>query len=134
MAVDWTGTSPRHACCWRPGTHAAGHCGPFSTATPTLFWPALTPGASGTTSGHTRRGTTRRTLNETTTTPAGERVAPDPQFPHGIRNATTTYASSASTDVAAYDDLPSYHLQAARNLIATDEELYHGSDSELPPA
>jgi hypothetical protein len=49
-------------------------------------------------------------------------------------NAATTYASFAGTDIAAYDDLPGYHLLAARNLIATDDESYHGSDSELPPA
>jgi hypothetical protein len=34
----------------------------------------------------------------------------------------------------AYDDLPGYHLLAARNLITTDDESYHGSNSELPPA
>jgi hypothetical protein len=33
----------------------------------------------------------------------------------------------------AYDDLPGYHLLAARNLIATNDESYHGSASELPP-
>jgi hypothetical protein len=55
-------------------------------------------------------------------------------FPHGICNAATVYTSSAGTDIAAYDDLPGYHLLAARNLIATDDESYHGSDSELPPA
>jgi hypothetical protein len=36
-----------------------------------------------------------------------------------MRNAVTAYASSASTDVAAYEDLPSHHLLAVRNLIAT---------------
>jgi hypothetical protein len=42
---------------------------------------------------------------------------------------------SASTDVAAYEDLPGHHLLAARNLIATtNDESYHGSTSELPPA
>jgi hypothetical protein len=70
-----------------------------------------------------------------TTTPSGERVAPEPRFPHGMRNTTTTYASSASTDVAAYEDLPGHHLLAVRNLIATtNDESYHGSASELPPA
>jgi hypothetical protein len=50
-------------------------------------------------------------------------------------NATTTYASSASTDVVAYEDLPGHHLLAARNLIATtNDESYHSSASELPPA
>jgi hypothetical protein len=68
-------------------------------------------------------------------TPEGEREAPEPRFPHGMRNATTAYASSASTDVAAYEDLPGHHLLAVPNLIATtNDELYHGSASELPPA
>jgi hypothetical protein len=49
-------------------------------------------------------------------------------------NAATAYASSAGTDIAVYDDLPAYHLLAARNLIATDDESYRGSDSELSPA
>jgi hypothetical protein len=45
------------------------------------------------------------------------------------------YASSASTDVVAYRDLPGPHLLAARNLIATtNDESYHGSANELPPA
>jgi hypothetical protein len=55
-------------------------------------------------------------------------------FPHGICNAATAYTSFAGTDIAAYDDLPGYHLLAARNLIATDDKSYHGSNSELPPA
>jgi hypothetical protein len=50
-------------------------------------------------------------------------------------NAAMAYASSAGTDVAAYEDLPGHHLLAARNLIATtNNESYHGSASELPPA
>jgi hypothetical protein len=52
-----------------------------------------------------------------------------------MRNTTTTYASSVSTDVAAYEDLPDHQLLAVRNLITTtDDESYHGSSSELPPA
>jgi hypothetical protein len=67
--------------------------------------------------------------------PAGERAVPEPQFPHGTRNTTTVYASSASTDVAAYEDLLGHHLLAVRNLIATtNDESYHGLASELPPA
>jgi hypothetical protein len=57
-----------------------------------------------------------------TTAPTEERVAPKPRFPHGMRNAVTTYALSASTDVAAYEDLPSHHLLAVRNLIATTND------------
>jgi hypothetical protein len=52
-----------------------------------------------------------------------------------MRNAATAYASSSSTDVAAYENLLGHHLLAARNLIATtNDESYHGSASELPPA
>jgi hypothetical protein len=37
--------------------------------------------------------------------------------------------------VAAYEDLLGHHLLAAQNLIATtNDESYHGSASELPPA
>jgi hypothetical protein len=62
-------------------------------------------------------------------------VVAGPQFPYGMRNTTTTYASSASTDVAAYEDLLGHHLLAVRNLIATtNNESYHGSASELSPA
>jgi hypothetical protein len=65
-----------------------------------------------------------------TEAPMGERVASELQFPYGMNNA-----SSASTDVAAYEDLPGHHLLAVRNLIATtNDESYHGSASELPPA
>jgi hypothetical protein len=73
--------------------------------------------------------------NATTTTFTGEHVVPEPWFPHGMRNTATAYASSASTDVVAYEDLPSHHLLAARNLITTtNDESYLGSASELPPA
>jgi hypothetical protein len=52
-----------------------------------------------------------------------------------MRKVAMAYASSASTDVAVYEDLPSHHLLAARKLIATtNDESYHGSASELPPA
>jgi hypothetical protein len=51
-----------------------------------------------------------------------------------MRNTTAAYASSASTDVAVYEDLPGHHLLVVRNLIATtNDESYHGSASELPP-
>jgi hypothetical protein len=57
------------------------------------------------------------------------------QFPYRMHNTAAVYASSASTDVAVYEDLPSHHLLAVWNLIATtNDESYHGSASELPPA
>jgi hypothetical protein len=74
-------------------------------------------------------------ISETTTAPTGEHVTPEPRFPHEMRNVATAYASSASTDVVAYEDLPGHHLLAVRNLIATtNDESYHGSASELSPA
>jgi hypothetical protein len=52
-----------------------------------------------------------------------------------MRNTATAYASFASTDVAAYEDLPGHHLLAVRNLIAsTNDKSDHSSASELPPA
>jgi hypothetical protein len=51
-----------------------------------------------------------------------------------MRNAVTAYASSTSTDVAAYEDLPSRDLLVVRNLITTtNDESYHGSANKLPP-
>jgi hypothetical protein len=49
-------------------------------------------------------------------------------------NTTVAYASSVSTDVAAYKDLLGHHLLVVQNLIPTTiDESYHGSASELPP-
>jgi hypothetical protein len=73
-------------------------------------------------------------ISEATATPTGERVTPETRFPHRMHNAATDYASSASTDVVAYEDLPGHHLLVVRNLITTtNDESYHGSASELPP-
>jgi len=44
-------------------------------------------------------------------------TAPSP-FSFGMRNVATIYASSVSTDMGAYEDLPGHHLFAIRNLIA----------------
>jgi hypothetical protein len=69
------------------------------------------------------------------TPPTGEHAVAGLQFPYGMRNTTTTYASSVNTDVAAYEDLLGPHLLAVRNLIATtNNESYHDSANELPLA
>jgi hypothetical protein len=74
-------------------------------------------------------------ISGATAAPTEERVAPEPRLPHGMHNVATAYASSASTDVAAYEDLPGHNLLVVRNLIATtNDESYHGSASELPPS
>jgi hypothetical protein len=65
---------------------------------------------------------------------AEEHAVAGQRFPHEMRNAVATYASSVSTDMAAYKDLPGHHMLSAGNLIATtNDESYHGSASELPP-
>jgi hypothetical protein len=52
-----------------------------------------------------------------------------------MRNAAMAYASSAGPNVAAREGHPGRHVPAARNFAATtDDEAYHGSTSELPPA
>jgi hypothetical protein len=52
-----------------------------------------------------------------------------------MRNTAMAYGSSASIDVTAREGHPGRHLPAARNLTATtNDESYHGSASELPPA
>jgi hypothetical protein len=50
-----------------------------------------------------RNGTTRPPARRRH--PLRECVAVEPQFPYGIHNAAAAYASSVSTDVAAYEDL-----------------------------
>jgi hypothetical protein len=65
--------------------------------------------------------------------PVGENATVGPHFPHGIRDSAAMYASSVSTDVAAYEDPLGHYLLSIRNLIATtNDESYHGSASELP--
>jgi hypothetical protein len=74
-------------------------------------------------------------VSETVTAPTGEHAVPESWFPHGMSNAATVYASSAITDLAVYEDLPGHHLLAVRNFFATtNDESYHGSASEPPPA
>jgi hypothetical protein len=75
------------------------------------------------------------TTGEMATAPTGEHVVSGPQFPHVMCNTAMAYASSANPDVAAREGRPGRQLPAARNLTATtDDESYHGSTSELPPA
>jgi len=51
-------------------------------------------------------------------TDGGETAAP-PELPFGLRNAAATYASSVSTSLSAYTDLPGHHLRSTLYLIAT---------------
>jgi hypothetical protein len=75
------------------------------------------------------------TIGKTVATPIRERAVSGPRFPLGLRGATTAYVASANTDAAARRARPSRHAPAVRNPSASaDDELSHGSASELPPA
>ena len=48
-----------------------------------------------------------------------------------MRSSAMAYASSFSTDMSAYEDLPGHHLLSIRNLIAsTPDSSYPGSSDE----
>jgi hypothetical protein len=60
-------------------------------------------------------------------------VVSGPRFPHGLRG--TTVAHAASIDEVAREGRPGRHAAVAGNPAATtNDESYHGSTSELPPA
>ena len=42
-----------------------------------------------------------------------------PLYPYGMRASAATYASSVSTNMSTYEDLPGHHLLSARNLIVS---------------
>jgi hypothetical protein len=72
---------------------------------------------------------------ETAIAPTGERAVSGPQFPLGLRGATTAYVASSNTDAAARRGCPSRHVPTVGNLSApTNDESSHSSASELPPA
>ena len=50
--------------------------------------------------------------------PWGSATEPSP-FPPGTRTPAATYASSVSTNMSAYEDLPGHHLISIRNLVMT---------------
>jgi hypothetical protein len=71
----------------------------------------------------------------TATAPTGECAVFGPRFPLVLRGVAMAHASSTSADVAAREGRPGRHAPTAGNLAATtDDESYHGSTSELPPA
>jgi hypothetical protein len=71
----------------------------------------------------------------TAAAPTGECVVSELQYPLDLRGAAMAHASSTSEDVAAREGRPNRRASAAENLAATtDDESYHGSTSELPPA
>ena len=48
-------------------------------------------------------------------------TAPSP-FPFGMRTTAANYASSVSTNMSMYEELPGHHLFAIRNLIASSPD------------
>ena len=50
---------------------------------------------------------------------AGGKTAAPPELPLGLKSTAATYASSVSTSLSAYADLPGHHLRSTLDLIAT---------------
>ena len=48
-------------------------------------------------------------------------ATPSP-FPFGMRTTAVTYASSVSTNMSSYEDLPGHHLISIRNLIVSSPD------------
>jgi len=60
-------------------------------------------------------------------TDGGKAAAPS-ELPLGLRSTAATYASSASTSLSAYADLPGHHLRSTLDLIATPPVLSYPED------
>jgi hypothetical protein len=74
------------------------------------------------------------TTGETIAAPTGERSVSGPRFLIGVHGATTAYVAFANTDAATRRVRPGRHVPAVRDPNASaDDELSHGSASELPP-
>lgn len=84
-------------------------------------------------------------LNDPPRPPATRRPVPRPQkarrpkadpaprapLPLGLRSAAAVYASSVSTNLSAYEELPGHHLMSIRDLIAsTPDDSYPESAEE----
>ena len=54
--------------------------------------------------------------------PPEENAAKPPLFPLGKRTPATTYASTVSTNMSVYEDLPGHHLILIWNLIASSPD------------
>ena len=66
-----------------------------------------------------------------TTMLTGEGASRPPLYPHGMRSFAMSHASSVSTNMSAYEDLPGHHLLSIRNLIAlTPDSSYLDSADE----
>jgi hypothetical protein len=71
---------------------------------------------------------------ETTAALTGDRSVLGPRFPIGLRDATTAYVASTSTDAAVRRVRPDRHTSAVRNPNASaDDESSHGAGpSDVP--
>ena len=54
--------------------------------------------------------------------PPKEGTATPSPFPLGVCTTAATYASSVSTNMSAYEDLPGHHLLSIRNLIVSSPD------------
>ena len=76
-------------------------------------------------------GGTAPSSSSPTATLTGGGASRTPLYPYGMQTSIATYASSISTNMSAYEDLPGHHLLSARNLIAsTPDSSYPDSTDE----
>jgi hypothetical protein len=122
VVVDWAGRNARHVCYRHSYTRPGGCCEHLDASAPPALRSTFAPGPYGAASGRTLRGAPI----DGATAPTGEHEAVGPQFPYGMRNTMTTYASSVSTDIAAYEDLTGHHLLAVRNCRCFGPATYYG--------
>ena len=58
----------------------------------------------------------------------GEPAETSCELPFGLKSVAATYASSVSTSLSAYADLPRHHLRSTLDLIATPPVLSYLED------
>lgn len=63
---------------------------------------------------------------------AAAAVTPRNLLPHGLYNAARAYASSMSTNMSAYEELPGHHLRSALDLVASTPASEYLDSTETP--
>jgi hypothetical protein len=65
------------------------------------------------------------------TTPAPG-MTPSSAFPFGLDSATRAYASSISTSMSAYEELPGHHLRSTLDLVVSTPASEYLDSTETP--
>jgi hypothetical protein len=65
------------------------------------------------------------------TAPVPETI-PSPAFPYGLDPVARAYASSVSTSMSAYEELPGHHLRSTLDLVASTPASEYLDSTETP--